>query len=112
MVSWRDEGGVEVLGRGQEGMERKSGDGGSGWLFPADEMMREKRGWGSGRAMEEGDRGREGRSQWPTEMWERRARVAVCDQWSRGGGLLWVVALGQPKKNSNFSIYSKIFKWV
>jgi hypothetical protein len=35
----------------------RAAHGGSGWLFPADEMMREKRGWGSGRAMEEGDRG-------------------------------------------------------
>jgi hypothetical protein len=32
MVSWRDEGGVETLGRGQEGVEQKRG---AQWLMAA-----------------------------------------------------------------------------
>jgi hypothetical protein len=47
-----------ALGRGQKGVERWDNTRGSRRLFPVEAVPREKRGWGSGRAVEEADQGR------------------------------------------------------
>jgi hypothetical protein len=100
-----------------------------GRLFSAEVMPREKKGVDPDVRWRRATEGGSGWETWPVAMRrERGVWVAIREAGAEGagGGLrpmergrgsgwcgpLWVVALGRSEKNSNFSIFPKIFKRV
>jgi hypothetical protein len=89
-----------ALGRGQKGVERWDNTRGSRRLFPVEAVPREKRGWGSGRAVEEADQGGPGS--------RRRHGPSRADgSQANRGGTAWADCSGQPVMNSDICLLFK-----